>query len=190
MKILFLAAWLMLGGVALALEEDLPALEAVETSAETSSEETLDEAGPDQAATPETPEEQRLVRTDLLSGLSDRICLLDFAEGSFDWLKSKSAFARANSALVTAWEDLADSEATEQYSLVAYGPRDEDKDQWLVAIRYSHNNQKFHYDFDFAPDGDKMVLKTALEGDTPLEGKKLKDLLTEIFTRAAKLKKG
>ena len=174
-KMLFLAAWLMLGGLALAQEADQPALDMVE-------------AGADQSVVLEIPEKERLVRTDLISGFSDRLSLLDFAEGSFEWLKSKSAFARTHSALEPGWDDLADLETIEQYSLVAYGPRDEDYDQWLVVIRYSHNNQKLHYDFQFAPEGDKMVLKAVLEEEAPLEGKKLKELLTEIFNRAVKLK--
>ena len=188
LKILFLAAWLMLSGLALAQEADQPALETDAAVAETP-DETLSDAGADQTEALEIPEEQRLVRIDLISGLSDRLSLIDFVEGSFDWLKSKSAFARANSALAAGWEDLADLETTEQYSLVAYGPRDDGEGRWLVAIRYSHNNQKLHYDFDFTPDGDKMALKAALEGEAPLEGKNLKELLTEILGRAAKLKK-
>ena len=184
LKMLFLASWLILGGLALAQEADQPTRETGETSAE-----ALNEAGPDQIGVLEIPEEQRLVRTDLISGLSDRLSLFDFAEGSFDWLKSKSAFARANSSLAAGWDGLDDLETTEQYSLVAYGPRDDGEDHWYVAIRYSHNNQKLHYDFEFSPDGDKMALKAALEGEATLEGKNLKELLTEIFNRAAKLKK-
>ena len=186
LKIFFLAAWLMLSG--LALEAGQPALETDGALAE-AADEALSAAGADQAEALKIPEEQRLVRTDLVSGLSDHLSLFDFVEGSFDWLISKSAFARANSSLEAGWEDMADLETTEQYSLVAYGPRDDDEDHWLVAIRYNHNNQKLHYDFDFVPDGDKMALKTALEGETPLEGKHLKELLTEIFGRAAKHKK-
>ena len=173
MKTLFLAAWLMLGGLALAQEMDQPALETEEAV----------------AGAPEAPAEKRLVRTDLISGWNDRLSLLNLVEGSLDWLKSISAFARANSTLAAGWEDLADLETTEQYSLVAYGPQEADEDQWLIAIRYSHNNQKFHYNFDFALDEDKMVLKAALEDNAFPGDKKVKELLTDIFNRAAKLKK-
>jgi len=191
MKTLFLAAWLMLGGLALAQEMDQPAMETDEAAVEAPAGNQAgpsDEAGPDQTGAPEAPAEKRLVRTDLISGWNDRLSLFDLAEGSFDWLKSGSAFARSNATLAAGWEDLAELEATEQYSLVAYGPQEDDEDQWLIVIRHSHNKQKFHYDFNFSPDGDKMVLKTILEDNAPPGNKKVKELLTDIFNRAAKLK--
>jgi len=161
-KMLFLA-WLMLGGLAQAQEADQP--EALEI-----------------------PEPQRQVRTDLINGFNDRFSLFYFAEGSFDWLKSLSAFARANSSLNDDWEALDDLETMEQYSLVVYGPQAGAEDQWLVLIRYHHNNHKVHYDFDFAPEGDKMVLMAVREDEAPLEGKKLKEFLTDIFKHTAKMK--
>ena len=187
-KMLLPAAWLMLGGLALVLAADRPVLAADDAAADAPAETWVDAGAGHDGTLLEAPVDQRQVQTDLINGWNDRLTLLDFAEGALDWLKSVSAFARANSALVGGAEDLVDLETIEQYSLAAYGPKDDNGDQWFVAVRYRHHNQKFNYDFDFAPAGDKMALKAVRENQTALSGRKLKELLTDIFNRAAKPK--